>query len=357
MKILFAIQGTGNGHLSRAQTIIPVLKKYCEVDILVSGYQNDIVLDEKITYRLRGLSFIFGNKGGVDLWNTYVKANLKKLQTEINSLPVEKYDFILNDFEPVSAWACYKKKIPCVSLSHQSAVLNPNAPKPKKRDLLGKFILKNYAPSNIQFGLHFSPYDTNITTPIIRNSIREAQVEDLGHYTVYLPAYSDKKIIKVLSQIEDARWMVFSKHSTKSYSEGNIDIIPINNAFFIESFRTCSGLLCGAGFEAPAEALFMGKKLLVKPMSGQYEQQCNAAALKKLGIPVLKKFKSSKVDKIREWVESEERQQIDYPDYTKQIVQLIFEKHIQNLISKNNWKSDFSLIYKAGKTKDEVLIK
>jgi hypothetical protein len=32
-------------------------------------------------------------------------------------------------------------------------------------------------------------------------------------------------------------------------------------------------------FETPAEALFLGKKLLVIPMTGQYEQECNAAAL------------------------------------------------------------------------------
>ncbi len=47
-------------------------------------------------------------------------------------------------------------------------------------------------------------------------------------------------------------------------------------------------MLCGAGFETPAEALFLGKKLMVIPMKGQYEQHINAASLKELGIPVLK---------------------------------------------------------------------
>jgi UDP:flavonoid glycosyltransferase YjiC (YdhE family) len=30
MKILYAIQGTGNGHVSRAREIIPIPKKYGE---------------------------------------------------------------------------------------------------------------------------------------------------------------------------------------------------------------------------------------------------------------------------------------------------------------------------------------
>ena len=34
MKILYAIQGTGNGHISRAREIIPLLQKYGELDIL-----------------------------------------------------------------------------------------------------------------------------------------------------------------------------------------------------------------------------------------------------------------------------------------------------------------------------------
>jgi predicted glycosyltransferase len=40
MKVLYAIQGTGNGHLSRAEDIVPQLRKRCQVDILVSGTQS-----------------------------------------------------------------------------------------------------------------------------------------------------------------------------------------------------------------------------------------------------------------------------------------------------------------------------
>ena len=32
MKIFYAIQGTGNGHLSRAEQLYPYLQKYGEVD-------------------------------------------------------------------------------------------------------------------------------------------------------------------------------------------------------------------------------------------------------------------------------------------------------------------------------------
>ena len=40
MKILYGIQGTGNGHLSRAEEIVPILKKMAHVDVLISGNQS-----------------------------------------------------------------------------------------------------------------------------------------------------------------------------------------------------------------------------------------------------------------------------------------------------------------------------
>ena len=89
MKILYAIQGTGNGHISRAREIIPIIKDYCQCDILVSGTQCDVELDYPVKYRLRGLSFWFGHKGGVDLWSTVTKSNLFQLKREIDELRVE----------------------------------------------------------------------------------------------------------------------------------------------------------------------------------------------------------------------------------------------------------------------------
>jgi len=132
MKILYAIQGTGNGHVSRARDIIPILEKKGEVDILISGIQADVDLPYPVKYRLKGLSFIFGKKGGIDIMETYQKANLKQLFKEINQLPVQEYDLVISDFEPVSSWACKKRNKPCIGLSHQAAVINKKHRNPKR---------------------------------------------------------------------------------------------------------------------------------------------------------------------------------------------------------------------------------
>ena len=327
MKILYAIQGTGNGHLSRAMDIIPCLMKHADVHILVSGIQGDLVLPYQLSYKFRGLSFIFGKSGGVDIWKTCIKSNIRKLVKEINSVPVEDYDLVINDFEPVSAWACSAKNVPCIGLSHQSAVLAEEAPKTENSDLLGKLILKNYAPNTAQYGFHFKAYAENIFTPVIRKQVREEAVQNRGHYTVYLPAYDDPRLIATLTKFKNVNWDVFSKHNHRPYKTRNVSVQPIHNERFIRSMASSDGILCGAGFETPAEALYMKKKLLVVPMKNQYEQQLNAAALAQMGVPVIKNLNNRFDLVINNWIESNRIIEVDYPDRTQEIIDQIIEKH------------------------------
>lgn len=338
MKILYAIQGTGNGHLSRARDIIPVLLQNHDLDILISGLQADIELPFQIKYRFKGLGFIFGSNGGIDLVETYRKNYIKVLLSEIESLPVQDYNLVINDFEPVSAWACYLKNVPCISISHQAAVLNKNAPQPKDSDMLGKAILKNYAPSDAKYGFHFNSYTSNIFTPVIRRQVREMKVENKGHYTVYLPSYNDDRILKVLQQCGDTRWEVFSKHNKQMMRVRNITIQPVSNEAFIESMASSAGVLCGAGFETPAEALFMKKKIMVIPMKGQYEQHCNATALELMGVPVLKSLKVKHVEKIKNWVRNDMVIEVDYPDNTEEIINRILSTHLTSGKEENQGK-------------------
>jgi len=327
MKILYAVQGTGNGHLSRAIDIIPCLQKHGEVDILVSGIQGDLKLPFKVTYELRGLSFIFGKKGGVDLWKTFAKTNTRKLVKSIRELPVEKYDLVINDFEPVSAWACSLKNKPCIGLSHQAAVLDPRYPLPKSSDRTGRFILKHYAPVDAKYGFHFNGDGKSIFTPVIRQQVRDHEVTNGVHYTVYLPSYDDKTLIKRLSEFKDVKWHVFSKHNKKELVHKNIIIQPINNQQFTASMAASAGVLCGAGFETPAEALFLGKKLLVIPMKNQYEQQLNAAALDQMGVAVIKSFKPKYDGVIKDWLQNGKSIPIDYQNNTQDIVDMVIDKH------------------------------
>lgn len=326
LKVLYAIQGTGNGHVSRARDVVPLLMERADVDVLISGIQADVQLPYPIRYRFYGLSFIFGQHGGVDMWATARKARLWNLWREIRLLPVKDYDLVISDFEPVSSWACKLAGKPCISLSHQAGVMHPLAPKPHKDDLMGRIIMHNYAPFTHGYGFHFEAYGPGVFTPVIRQEVRNLKPENHGHYTVYLPAYADETLLQLLRQIP-VQWQVFSKHNMEPLSEGNVTIKPVQNQAFVHSMATSEGVLCGAGFETPAEAIFLGKKVMVIPMANQYEQYCNAAGAERLGVPVIEKLDATSLPAVRTWVEQGQALQVNWPDITGPILDYVLHCH------------------------------
>lgn len=340
MKILYAVQGTGNGHITRAIEIIPYLQQKGEVDILVSGIQSDIELPFEVKYRFKGMSFIFGKKGGVDFWRTFVKLNSIKLIKEIKKLDLKPYDLIISDFEPISCWAAIKAKKECIGLSNQVATLHPLAPKPKKNDIIGKLVLQNYAPTTYNYGFHFKRLDGTIFTPIIRKQVRELTPTNDGHYTVYLPSYDDNQILKWLRKMPTTNWQVFSKNSKKDIQIKNIRITPIATELFLKSMASAEGVLCNAGFGTASEALFLKKKLMVIPMKKQLEQAYNAQMLQEMGVAVIKKLNNDTIPKIRKWLNDDTIVAVDYPDNTEEIVSLIVTNHAGNKKFNTNYESD-----------------
>ncbi|WP_151088722.1 glycosyltransferase family protein [Hymenobacter baengnokdamensis] len=322
MHILYAIQGTGNGHLMRALDVVPLLRQQVEalggqLDVLVSGPPADLPLPFSVQYRVGGMGFVFGKKGGINFVKTFRQFNSAGFVYDIRQLPVERYNLVINDFEPVSAWACRLRHRPCVALSHQSAVLHPAAPRPAQEDPAGRAVLRYYAPSTAQYGFHFQEYAPGISTPVIRRQVRELTPTDEGYYTVYLPAFDEQRLVERLRYLSrSVQWEVFSKHSQQPADYGNVRVWPVSSDDFLQSLARAHGVLCGAGFETPAEALFLGKKLLVVPMKQQYEQQCNAAALDKMGVPVVRGLKDKHLDRIDDWLHRGQPIRVQYPDQT-----------------------------------------
>lgn len=330
MKILYAIQGTGNGHISRARDFIPSLQKRAELDILISGTQFDVSLPHEIKYKLRGASFIFGKDGGVDYLETLKNLRPHTFINDIRKLDLKQYDFVLNDFEPVSAWAGKLKKKMVIALSHQSAFLSTKTPRPNFKDSFAEGIFRNYAPSNRQIAFHFEAYDDFINTPIIRKEIRETTVINKGHYTVYLPAYDDKYLANHFLKFPEVRWEIFSKRIQSPIEDRNVLIKPVQNEAYNLSVASCEGLLTGGGFEAPAEAMFLGKKVMVVPMFGQYEQACNAEALSRMGVSVISSINENSFMAIKRWLDDPVAIKVDFPDNLEQVVNKIFDLYLHS---------------------------
>jgi uncharacterized protein (TIGR00661 family) len=321
MKILFAVQGTGNGHISRAREVLPHLLNYGEVDVLVSGHQAEVHLPYLIKYKKKGIGYTFGKNGCVDIIDSVKRFRPFHFFTDIYTFPVHQYDIVINDFEPVTAWACRIKGKASISLSHQAAYLSEKTPRPEKIDAFAESVFKHYAPTTQKIGFHFKSYDTFIQTPVIRGDVRKLDPKNLGHISVYLPAHGDEILIRHFSKIPEVKWEVFSKHTKVAKTIGNVQITPVNSQAFTQSLANSNGLLTAGGFESPAEAIFLKKKVMAIPMHNQYEQLCNAQSMKDIGVTVVSKIDENFIEKLKNWIEFGKPADIHYPDNTAQIIE------------------------------------
>ena len=125
MKLLYGVQGTGNGHIARARIMAAALMQRDDisVDFVFTGRAPEKYFDMEVfgEYRTyKGLSFIT-KSGRVDKWSTVKEANIRQLNKDIKAFDTRDYDLLVNDFEPVTAWAAKKQGLPSISISHQAA--------------------------------------------------------------------------------------------------------------------------------------------------------------------------------------------------------------------------------------------
>jgi uncharacterized protein (TIGR00661 family) len=330
MKILYSVQATGNGHISRAMEILPYLKQYGQVDIFLSGANSSLSLDLPIKYRSRGLCIFYNTRGGLSYLEMAKHFAPLRMLKEVRELPVEKYDLILNDFESITALACAFKKIPSANFGHQASFQSSKTPRPEKKDFIGEWILQHYAKASQYIGLHFESYDDFILPPVIKKSVLDAEPKNLGHITVYLSSYGDNELLNHLLPLKDFKFQVFSTQVSRPVIVENIEFMPVSREAFSQSMIGCLGIITGAGFETPAEALWLGKKLMVIPIGGQYEQDCNAEALKRMGITSLKKLDATFPITFNQWVHAENslfyRPALD----TESIIRFVISHSIRN---------------------------
>lgn len=323
-RVLYGIQGTGNGHLSRAREIVPILKKYADVDVILSGREHHLKVEFDITYQKKGLGFFIGKKGGINFPKTITHLQFSEFLKDVHKLPVNNYDLVISDLEPISAWAAYLKRTPVILLSHQAILYSPNIPRPKGLHY-GKAVYKAYMPPMKKLGYHFKAYDDFITTPIIRKDIRAQEITQEDFYLVYLDSYGTEFIEEWAAEYPHETFKVFTAQPIET-KVPNLSFHKSDATKFTQAMAACKGLITGAGFETPAEALFLGKKLLVVPLKGQYEQLCNAKALEEMGVPVV--WKRKKFFKMFEYFKTlPNPERISYPDETEELLVKLLKKY------------------------------
>jgi len=302
MKLLYAVQATGNGHLARARALAPALARQpsLTVDFLFSGRSRAQLFDMKAfgDFACHAGLTLFHARGRINTLDTISKNDWRGFLHDVRELDLSSYDAVINDFEPVSAWAARLQDKRCIGVSHQCA-FRYRIPK-----ALGhphtRLIMRQFAPVQTSVGLHWHNFGEPILPPLIEHFERQPNFT-AGKIVVYMGFETLADIEKLLAPFTTYQFHIYSQDVTAPSQHGNLHFSPLSYQRFHEDLLDCEGVITNAGFELASECIQLGKKLLVKPLRGQFEQLSNALAIRQLGYGSVMPAMSSR--HVREWLQ------------------------------------------------------
>lgn len=324
MKILYGVQGTGNGHITRARAMCDAFaQRQADVDFLFSGRDRQQYFSMQCfgDYQTRrGMSFAT-DKGRVSYAKTAFHNQPLQLWSEIRQLDLSGYDLVLNDFEPVSAWAAHQQNVPCIGVSHQNA-FRYSVPL-KGASWLDKMIMHRFAPADYHLGLHWYHFEQPILPPIVHTSLQPSSCQN--YILVYLPFESVQHVCELLFRFANHQFVFYHPEVIEGEVIENVELQPLCHSRFQQHLHHCAGVIANGGFELPSEAMSLGKKLLLKPLSGQFEQQSNVATLDILGLASVMDFLDPSA--VSRWLDEKQAEKVIYPNVADAIAGWVMGGH------------------------------
>lgn len=321
MEILYGVQGTGNGHISRSREIVRYLKADGHrVRVIVSGREPALLWEMEAFepfVALEGLTFAT-RRGRLQYFKTARRLNLPRFYGDIRSFDARRVDVVVTDFEPVSARIARRHKLPSIGIGHQYAFRYriPIA----GFDLVALYVIRRFAPADHCLGLHWHHFNQPILPPIVPGRMGSGCAACADKVLVYLPFEAIEDIRRLLNPFDAHQFFVYHQLPAAS-DERHLHLRPYSRQGFLKDLAESSAVITNAGFELASEALHLGKKVLVKPLARQMEQLSNAKALVQLGLgTAMKRLDAGEVGR---FLASPQAAQVRYPDVARMIADWI----------------------------------
>ncbi|AWF80630.1 hypothetical protein BTJ40_07295 [Microbulbifer sp. A4B17] len=299
MKILYGVQSTGNGHISRSRALAKQFKKYPELDVqwLFSGRPRESLFGMEpfgdFWWR-EGMTFIHSH-GRLNSFATLRNINAGRFIQDIRELPVHNFDLIISDYEPVTAWAAKLKKKRSIGIGHQYA-FDYSIPAPRNK-WISRTVMRSFAPTQESIGLHWHHFGKPILPPIISQTPVFSQ-EPGEHILVYLPFEQPIPMLNELARLPYQFIVYGVPHNLPTAENIQVKAPAING--FQQDLASSKAVICNSGFELLAETLALGKPILSRPLANQFEQEANAKALNQLQLAtIVKQINASTID---QWI-------------------------------------------------------
>jgi len=306
-RFIFTIQGEGRGHLTQAISLTQIAREagHEVVGYAVGSFQGRKIppffahfIGDTPLIQYESPSINYGKGKSVQLGKTAMQAFTKfgtywKSATQLGEfIDALQPDGIVNFYESITGLYNLKSgaKVPCMSIGHQYLLLSEHfetiPTKAVDRFLLNINTKITAIGSSKLLGLSFRtmPNDPkrNIITvpPLLRQEVKSIQPQSGERWLAYLTHYRLADEIMAWSAQNpevklDCFWDNPTRKTTYHYSD-SLTFHPIDAEKYLIKMTHCAGLISTAGFESVAEAMYLGKPVMMVPVPNHIEQMINA---------------------------------------------------------------------------------
>jgi uncharacterized protein (TIGR00661 family) len=307
MKFLFVVQGEGRGHMTQAISLAQILEnrgfELCGVCV---GKSNRRAIPDFFRQKINAPIILFEspnfvtdkqNKGiklGKTVFHNLMKYNtFKKSLKQIHQVVSETQpDIILNFYDILGGIynLIYKPQCQFWTIGHQYLINHPDFAYPKGRQLEKLLFQLNTKITSLgsqkQLALSFRPLapsqiqNTHVLPPLLRKELRKLVPSKGDFYLTYMvnPGYGEEILLFAKANPHINIVAFWDKKGAPDLFKPlkNVLFYQVNDVQYLEKMAACKALICTAGFESVCEAMYLGKPVMMIPVRGQYEQQCNA---------------------------------------------------------------------------------
>lgn len=298
MRIIYGCNTQGQGHLSKAAALVPILRGWGH-DVYVVSSGPDTLQGYAFEKHLHvpGLEYVIKD-GQTDYQATAAKwarsipkmvGSLLKVKSLVRSFRPEA---IVSDFEPFTASPMLGADCLVTSVSRQVTLCDPEIPSPEGMDFdrrLARTTIRLFLlGSDRQYGYHYEPTTWRSLPPIIRPELASVTPSVGEHLFVYNFHHchlqrADELVAWANSRKQLVKCYGFMKEKPRGW-EGMVEFCKPGRDELLFDLACARAVITTAGFTLPIESYLFAKPTSVVPIPNQWEQLTNAFHLENAGM-------------------------------------------------------------------------
>ena len=305
MRVLYGCNAQGQGHLSKAAVLVPIMQAAGhEVRVVTSGLDIPQGYSFPGHRHFAGLPFSTG--GGRTVIGSTLKSWARRTPGVLRGLAAVRGivrdwppDLIISDFELLTASPAVGADCEVVSLCRQVALFDPGVPMPAEEAVadaagqrkLTKAVVRLFTLGADRYaGYHYAPSSPRCVPPVIRPELARLLEQGRPPRGEMLLTYN--QWAKPEDTADLLRWAKRTQTPVNAYGHfqhprgrfGTVTFREPSRETMLADLASCRCVLTTAGLTTPAEAFLLGKPCGVIPLPGQWEQAVNAVHLSDAGV-------------------------------------------------------------------------